>query len=81
LYKRGAVEDDSCPFCGAEKTVDHIIYFCYMHDDLRRQDLKINDLQKSEMIESEENYIKFLHFIKDVFKRRNTYLEHVDPRG
>jgi len=81
LYKRGTVEDDSCPFCGAEETVDHIIYSCYMYDDLRRQDLKINNLQKLEMIESEENYIKFLHLIKDMFQRRNTYLEHADSRG
>jgi len=81
LYRRGAVEDNSCPFCGEEETVDHIIYFCALYDDLRRQDLKINDLQKLEMIECEVNYNKFLHFIKDIFERRNTYLENVDPRS
>jgi len=81
LYRRGAVEDDSCPFCGAEETVDHIIYSCELYDDLRRQELKINDLQKSEMIESEVNYNKFLHFVKDVFERRKTYLENADSRS
>jgi len=70
LYKRGAAEDDSCKYCGEEETVDHIIYYCGLYDELRNQDLKIGDLLKSEMIESEANYYRFLQFVKEVFDKR-----------
>lgn len=72
LHKRGAVEDASCQYCREEETVDHLIYYCDLYDDLRKQDLKISDLHKSEMIESELNYYKFLQFVREVFDKRTT---------
>jgi len=81
LYKRGAPEDDSCKYCREEETVDHIIYSCKLYEDLRKQDLTISELLKSEMIESEQNYNKFLQFAKDVFNKRETYRETVDSRN
>jgi len=84
LYKRGAIEDadvqTSCQYCGEEETVDHLIYFCDLYDDLRKQNLKISDLLKSEMIESELNYYKFLQFAREVFDKRTTTREILTGR-
>lgn len=88
LHKRGAEKTDKCPICKDEiETVEHMIFKCQAYQRIRYQELRQNDKIGIELIETEEKFIKFNAYSKEIFEIRNTYLKQLEvdsgppPRG
>lgn len=74
LLRRGLTEDGTCLKCEVEEIVEHLIYDCVLHQNLREGSFSMDRNRMQNLIDNQEMYEWFTLYIKSMFDIRETYL-------
>lgn len=77
LKKRNLIEDGNCDACGKEETVEHMIYDCNLYRDIRTRNI-MDKQNMQDLINNQEIYEQFTHYVKNLFEIKSTYLLLLD---